>query len=179
MNKFYFANEGIDWDTRYKNKWVIINQVKLREPLEIQTIQLKKYLKWTSAFEYNGHKLPILITLKVIRHTLTYWKITLPMIIPIHITYSLTYPSIETADMHHYWQWQWQYCWGEVVTLLIKLYVDLRNNTLLWSAAFIANARLELVYQSINQSNKQTINQSLNFISPKRDMSSKNTKYNS
>ena len=35
---------------------------------------------------------------------------------------------------------------GEAVTLLIKLQANLRNITLIWSVAFIANARLELVY---------------------------------
>ena len=42
----------------------------------------------------------------------------------------------------------------EVVTLLIKLKAYLRNTTLIWSVAFIANARLKLVYRGtlINKS---------------------------
>ena len=35
---------------------------------------------------------------------------------------------------------------GEAITLLIKLYANLRNTTLIWSVAFFANARLELVH---------------------------------
>ena len=35
---------------------------------------------------------------------------------------------------------------GEATTLLIKLYANLRSTTLIWSVAFIANDRLELVY---------------------------------
>ena len=34
-----------------------INQIRLREPLEIQTIQNKMYMKWTTEFEYNGNLL--------------------------------------------------------------------------------------------------------------------------
>ena len=63
MNKFYFANEVIDRDMRYKKiqiKRVTLNQIWLREPLEIQTIQPTKYLKWTTEFEYNGHELRII-----------------------------------------------------------------------------------------------------------------------
>ena len=37
------------------------------------------------------------------------------MINPTRITYSPTYPSVETHDMHRYWQWQWQYCWGKLL----------------------------------------------------------------
>ena len=59
--------------------------------------------------------LPILINYMAIHHTLTYWGIILSMITPIHITCSPTYPSVETGDMHHYWQWQWQYCWGRLL----------------------------------------------------------------
>ena len=47
-------------------KWVTINQIRLRQSLDIHTIQHKKYLKWTTEFEYDGLKLPILITYKVI-----------------------------------------------------------------------------------------------------------------
>ena len=50
-------------------------------------------MKYTES-EYNGHELPILINYKVIRHNLIYWKTILPMIIPIHITHSRTYPSV-------------------------------------------------------------------------------------
>ena len=49
-----------------------ITKNRLREPLQIQTIQDKKYLKQTDELEYNGHILPIQINYKVIRHTLTY-----------------------------------------------------------------------------------------------------------
>ena len=35
---------------------------------------------------------------------------------------------------------------GEAIALLIKLYANLRNTTLIWSVAFIANFKLELVY---------------------------------
>ena len=68
----------------------------------IQTTQPKNYLKYTNVFGYAGHMLPILINYKVIHHTLTYSGIILSMIIPIHITYSPTYPSVETDDMHRY-----------------------------------------------------------------------------
>ena len=63
----------------------------------------------------GSHMLPILINYMVIDHTLTYWGIILSMINPIHITYSPTYPSVETGDMHRYWQWQWQYSWGKLL----------------------------------------------------------------
>ena len=79
-----------------------INQIRLRELLEIQTIQPEKYLKFSDEFGYAGHILPILISYKVIHHTLTYSGITLS----IQITYSPTYPSVETDDMHCYWRWQ-------------------------------------------------------------------------
>ena len=35
--------------------------MRLREPLEIWTIQHEKYFKLTSEFEYNGLKLPMTI----------------------------------------------------------------------------------------------------------------------
>ena len=79
-----------------------INQIRLREPLEIQTIQPKKYMKYAIEFRYDGQMLPILINYMVIHHTLTYWGIILSMINSIHITYSPTYPSVETDDMHRY-----------------------------------------------------------------------------
>ena len=79
-----------------------INQIRLREPLEIQTIQPEKYLKYSNQFGYAGHILPILISYKVVHHTLTYRRILLSMITPIHTTYSPTYPSVETDDMHRY-----------------------------------------------------------------------------
>ena len=43
----------------------------LREQLQMQTIQPKKYLKWINEL-YSGHMLLILINYKVIRPTLTY-----------------------------------------------------------------------------------------------------------
>ena len=70
--------------------------------LEIQTIQPEKYLKYSNEFEYAGHMLPILISYKVIHHTLTYRGIILSMITPIHITYSPTYLSVETDNMRRY-----------------------------------------------------------------------------
>ena len=59
--------------------------------------------------------LPILINYKVIRHTLIYWAIILCMIIYLHLTYSPTYSSVKTADMHRYWPWQQQNCWGKLL----------------------------------------------------------------
>ena len=76
---------------------------------------LKKYMKYAKEFGNAGHMLPILINYMVIHHTLTWWGIILFMINPIHITYSPTYPSLETDDMHRYWQWPWQYCWGKLL----------------------------------------------------------------
>ena len=38
----------------------------------------------------------------VIRHTLTCSEIILCVIIPIHITYSPTYSSVQADDMHRY-----------------------------------------------------------------------------
>ena len=70
-------------------------------------------MKYAKEFGYAGQMLPILITYMIIHHTWTYWGIILSMINPIHITYSPTYISVETGDMHRYWQWQWQYCWGK------------------------------------------------------------------
>ena len=57
---------------------------------------------------------------------------------------------------------------GEAVTLLIKLEADLRNTTLIWSVAFIANARLELVYlgtliRRLNVSPKLTVSFLIEF----------------
>ena len=37
-------------------KKVTLNQIWLREPLEIQTIKPTNHLKWTTEFEYNGHE---------------------------------------------------------------------------------------------------------------------------
>ena len=101
----------------YKNiiRWAKIKQIRLREPLDIQTIQPKKHMKYAKEFGFAGHLLPILINYMVIHHTLTYWGIILSMINPIHITCSPTYSSVETDDMHRYWQWQWQYSWGKLI----------------------------------------------------------------
>ena len=98
---------------RYKNMitWAKINQIILWEPLEIETIQPKRDVKYAKEFGYTGQMLPILIYYMIIHHTLTYWRIILSMINPIHITYSHTYPSVETGDMHHYWQ----YCCGKLL----------------------------------------------------------------
>ena len=59
-------------------------------------------MKYAKDFGYYGHMLPILINYMVIHHKLTYWWIILSMINPIHITYSPTYPSVETDNMHRY-----------------------------------------------------------------------------
>ena len=101
----------------YKNiiTWAKINQIRSWEPLEIETIQSKKDMKYSKEFGYAGHMLPLLIYYMIIHQTLTYWGIILSMINPIHTTYSPTYPSVETGDMHRYWQWQWQYCWGKLL----------------------------------------------------------------
>ena len=75
MNKFYFANEGMKTGTRVTKiqiTRVTINRIRLREPLEVQTIQHQNYLKWTYEFRYDGQILPMLINYKVIHHTLTY-----------------------------------------------------------------------------------------------------------
>ena len=72
---------------KYKIAWAKINQIRLREPFEIQTIQPEKYSKYYNEFGYAGHMLPTLISHKVIHHTLTYKGIILSMITPIHITY--------------------------------------------------------------------------------------------
>ena len=55
-------------------------------------------MKYTNEFDYAGHMLTILINYKVIRDH--HWGIILSTIIPIYITYSPTYPSEETDDMH-------------------------------------------------------------------------------
>ena len=58
---------------RYKNIITCkINQIRLREPLEIQTIQPKMYMKYAKEFGYVGQMQPILINYMVIHHTLTY-----------------------------------------------------------------------------------------------------------
>ena len=57
---------------------------------------------YAKEFGYAGQMLPILINYTVIHHTLTYWGIILSMINPIHITYSPTYPSVETDDIRIY-----------------------------------------------------------------------------
>ena len=60
--------------------------------------------------------LPILINYKVIHHTLTYWNIIQPMIIPIYIKHTLT--------LLHRWRLMicitiltinGQYCWGKLL----------------------------------------------------------------
>ena len=70
------------------------------------TIQPEKYLRYSNECGYAGHMLPILICYKVIHHTLTYTGIITynytPNYTPIHITYSPTYPSMKTDDMHRY-----------------------------------------------------------------------------
>ena len=57
---------------KYKITYTKINQIRLREPIEIQTIHHKKYLKLTNELGYDRHMLPMLINYKVIHHTLTY-----------------------------------------------------------------------------------------------------------
>ena len=58
----------------YKNiiTWAKINQIRLRESLELQAIQPEKYMKYAEEFGHAGHMLPILINYMVIHHTLTY-----------------------------------------------------------------------------------------------------------
>ena len=106
-----------DSDMSYKNiiTRAKINQIRLWEPLEIETLQPKKDMKYAKEFGYAGHMLPILINYIVIHHTWTYWGIILSMINPIHTTYSPIYPSVETDNMHRYWHWQWEYCWGKLL----------------------------------------------------------------
>ena len=77
--------------TKIKITGAEINKIRLREPLEIHTIQSKKCLKLTNELGYDGHMLPILINYKVSHHTLTYCEIITSVIIPIHITYSPTW----------------------------------------------------------------------------------------
>ena len=48
-----------------------MNLIRLREPLEIQTIRPKKYMKYAKEFMYAGLMLPLLINYMVIHHTLT------------------------------------------------------------------------------------------------------------
>ena len=51
INQFYFANDGKEtgtWVTKIQIMWVKINQIRLINPLEIQTVQHKEYLKWTN-----------------------------------------------------------------------------------------------------------------------------------
>ena len=71
----------------YKNiiTWAKINKIWLQEPLETQTVQPKKYMKYAKEFGYAGQMLPILINYMVIDYTSTYWGIILSMINPIHI----------------------------------------------------------------------------------------------
>ena len=47
---------------KYKITWTIINQIRLRKQLEIQTIQPEKHLKYSNEFGHTGHMLPILIS---------------------------------------------------------------------------------------------------------------------
>ena len=49
-----------------------MNQIRLREPLEIKTIKPKKYMEYAKEFGYASHMLPILINYMVIHHTMTY-----------------------------------------------------------------------------------------------------------
>ena len=50
----------------YKNiiTWAKINQIRLWEPLETQTIKPKKYMKYATECGYAGQMLPILIYLQ-------------------------------------------------------------------------------------------------------------------
>ena len=91
INKYIlFLQRGHrDSDMSYKNiiTWDKINQIRWWEPLETQTIQPKKYMKYAKEFGYAGQMLPILINYMIIQHTLTYWGIILSTINPMHITY--------------------------------------------------------------------------------------------
>ena len=67
-----------------------INQIRLREPLEIQTIHPKKYLKLTNELGYDGHMLPILINYKVVCYTaLPGWNGYDGHMLPILINYKV------------------------------------------------------------------------------------------
>ena len=50
-----------------------MNQIRLREPLKVQTIQPNKYMKYAKEFGYAAHMLPILINYMVIHHQLGWW----------------------------------------------------------------------------------------------------------
>ena len=108
MNKFYFTNERGHRQghklQKIQMKWVSLNQIRLKEPMEIQTIQPIKYLKWTTEFEYNGHEQLMLINYSHSSHI---------EILKYNCTYAYSYThnifshlsTVETADVHHYWQW--------------------------------------------------------------------------
>ena len=57
---------------------------------------------------------------------------------------------------------------GGAVTLLIRLYANMRNTTLIWSVELVANARLEVVYlgtfiRRLNVSLKLTVSFLMEF----------------
>ena len=62
---FIYLLETETWVTKIQITWVKINQIRLREPLEIRTIRPKKYWKWTNELGYDGHMPPILINYNV------------------------------------------------------------------------------------------------------------------
>ena len=76
LNKYIlFRQRGHrDSDMSYKNiiTRAKINQIRLGEPLKIQTIRPTKYLKYAEEFGYAGQMLPIPINYMGIHHTLTY-----------------------------------------------------------------------------------------------------------
>ena len=74
--------------------WAKINKIRLWEPLEIQTIQPEKNMKYATEFGHAGYMLPIQINYMVIHHTLTYWGIIPLLINPIHITYCWPLTSV-------------------------------------------------------------------------------------
>ena len=91
-----------------KSKIHELQRIKLhkRTIIQMETLQHIKYLKWINELQSNnGHMQHLLNNYKVIYHTLTL-KEFFYMIIPMHVTYSPTYPSVETADMHHYLEWR-------------------------------------------------------------------------
>ena len=109
INKLIFfrprGHRGIDLSYKKTKQITPVTrkQIILREPLQIQTLQREKYLKWINELQSgDGCILHILANCEVIHHTMTYLKIILPTIIPIHLIYSPTYPSVEPDDMHQY-----------------------------------------------------------------------------
>ena len=125
-----------------KSWYITINKIRFRGPLEIQTIQPKKYLQQTTEFEYNGYKLPILITYNVIRHTQTHWELVLPMFILIHISRDCWYALLLTMAVTILLGKSWNSA-NEAVSRFAGYHIDMVS-------CVHRKCSLELVYQSIN-----------------------------